>query len=83
VPWRSQITKPAQRQFNRLPLPVQERIRAKLHTVALDPIRYIRSFNGEFYKLRVGDYRALVELQFRTQTIIVHVVGHRKDVYHH
>ena len=33
------------------------------------------------YKLRVGDYRVLYEILHDQETIIVHIIGHRSDVY--
>jgi mRNA interferase RelE/StbE len=32
------------------------------------------------YKLRVGDYRVLYEILHDEQAIVVHVVGHRREV---
>jgi mRNA interferase RelE/StbE len=34
-----------------------------------------------FYKLRVGDYRVIYEIVHSEQTIIVHLVGHRREIY--
>jgi mRNA interferase RelE/StbE len=33
------------------------------------------------YKLRVGDYRVLYEVLHDERTIVIHVVGHRREVY--
>ena len=33
------------------------------------------------HKLRVGDYRVVYEVLHSEQTIIVHLVGHRRDIY--
>jgi mRNA interferase RelE/StbE len=32
-------------------------------------------------KLRVGDYRVLYEVLRDEQTIVIHIVGHRREVY--
>lgn len=34
-----------------------------------------------FYKLRVGDWRAIYEIDHKDQRIIVRVVGHRSSIY--
>ena len=34
-----------------------------------------------FYKLRVGDYRVVYEIVRSEQTLVVHLVGHRRDIY--
>jgi mRNA interferase RelE/StbE len=33
------------------------------------------------YKLRAGDYRILYELLREERTIVVHAIGHRRDIY--
>jgi mRNA interferase RelE/StbE len=34
-----------------------------------------------FYKLRVGDYRVVYEILHSEQVIVVHLVGHRREIY--
>ncbi len=34
-----------------------------------------------FYKLRVGDYRVLYEILQDEQTIVIHMIGHRREIY--
>lgn len=34
-----------------------------------------------FYKLRVGDYRVFYEILHDEQTIVIHQIGHRREVY--
>jgi len=36
---------------------------------------------AEFYKLRVGDYRAIYELSNTGDEIIIVRLGHRRDIY--
>ncbi len=36
---------------------------------------------SDFYKLRVGDYRVIYELDNEIKIIIVDYVGHRRDIY--
>ncbi|NOR82244.1 MAG: hypothetical protein GQ526_01990 [Ardenticatenales bacterium] len=36
---------------------------------------------SRFCKLRVGDYRVLYQVLRDEQTIVIHQVGHRRDVY--
>ena len=49
----------------------------------LDDIRR-EALTGELsglYKLRVGDYRVLYEVLSSEQTIVIHIIGHRREVY--
>jgi mRNA interferase RelE/StbE len=34
-----------------------------------------------FYKLRVGDYRVVYESSHADQAIIIHLIGHRREIY--
>lgn len=34
-----------------------------------------------FYRLRAGDYRVIYEIVHSEQAVIVHVVGHRREIY--
>ncbi|MGB9870254.1 MAG: type II toxin-antitoxin system RelE family toxin [Anaerolineae bacterium] len=34
-----------------------------------------------FYKLRVGDYRIIYEVLDQERVIIIHAIGHRRDIY--
>jgi mRNA interferase RelE/StbE len=33
------------------------------------------------YKLRVGDYRVIYEILHSEETLVVHVIGHRREIY--
>lgn len=34
-----------------------------------------------FYRIRIGDYRIIYEIDRESSTIIVHYIRHRRDVY--
>ncbi len=34
-----------------------------------------------FYKLRVGDYRVIYEILLSEQTLVIHLIGHRREIY--
>lgn len=36
---------------------------------------------GVFWRYRVGDYRLLCEIQDEALTILVALIGHRKEIY--
>jgi mRNA interferase RelE/StbE len=37
--------------------------------------------HSEFWRLRIGDYRAIYEVDRSKEQIVVLYIGHRKDVY--
>ena len=49
----------------------------------LDAIR-LEALTGdlaELYKLRVGDYRVIYEVLREERTIVIHAIGHRREIY--
>ena len=57
------------------------RIIDKLEELSEDPFRYLEHFEGEGYKLRVGDYRAVVDVDFNKNVLIVRVLDKRGRIY--
>jgi mRNA interferase RelE/StbE len=45
---------------------------------------HLKTLTGELeglFKLRVGDYRVIYELIHSEQMIVVHMIGHRREIY--
>ena len=62
--------------------PVRDRIARKLQIVAGNPARHLTRLSSvEAYKLRVGDYRAIVDVDRQSEVLHVLSVGHRSTVY--
>jgi len=36
---------------------------------------------SEFYKLRIGNYRVIYDVDFNKLEITIHFIGHRSDIY--
>ena len=61
---------------------VQERIIAALERIRIRPESYITKLVGDpGYKLRVGDYRIIMDIDNNNLLILVIKVGHRKEIY--
>lgn len=61
---------------------VRDRILNKLHEAADFPDHYLTRLSGSaYYRLRVGDYRAIVDWQKNDNELFVRKVGHRRNVY--
>lgn len=66
-----------------LPSDVQDRIKSKLlGDVSDDPSRHLRPLeSSEYYSIRVGEYRVIVDHVPDNSRIKVFAVGHRKKIY--
>ena len=72
----------ALRQLKKLERAVQERIIAAIERIKIRPEDFVRRLVGEpYYRLRIGDYRAIVGIKGRELIILVVYVGHRKQIY--
>jgi mRNA interferase RelE/StbE len=72
--WRVELTRTAQRDLRRLDPPVRARVEEALRVLAVDPHRAgaLRKLTGApEWRLRIGDWRALVLLD--TQARVLHV----------
>lgn len=77
-----EFTKSSKRQFDKLPLEVQERISVVLDRVRIRPKAYFERLVGEkAYKLRIGKFRVLADIYQDKLLILVVKVSHRKNIY--
>jgi mRNA interferase RelE/StbE len=70
--------------FRGLPRNVADRIVTAIHTLESSPFpRGAVKLEGseELYRLRVGDYRVVYGVDASAQTILIHRVRHRREVY--
>jgi mRNA-degrading endonuclease RelE of RelBE toxin-antitoxin system/DNA-binding XRE family transcriptional regulator len=82
--FRLEITKPALRVLRRSPANVARLIRAKLDELADDPTalrRNVKPLRGRpGYRLRVGDWRVIFEIDVQERRLIVLDIGPRGDI---
>ena len=72
----------ASKQLKKLETKMQERVISTLERIKLRPEAYIEKLAGiPGYKLRVGDYRVIMDIQREELLILVIKVGHRKNIY--
>jgi mRNA interferase RelE/StbE len=60
---------------------LRTRIKAALRGLEDDPKKGQRLQHSIYYKLRIGDYRAIYSIDNREQRVIVLFIGHRSEVY--
>jgi len=70
--------------LEKVPEDIAKRIFRKIQASKENPHRYfVRLTNRNEYKLRVGDYRAIADINDSTITIYIITIGHRKNIYKH
>jgi Cytotoxic translational repressor of toxin-antitoxin stability system len=72
----------AKKQFLKLEKTVQERVIYALERIRIRPESFVTKLVGDpGYKLRVGDYRIIMDIDKNNLIILVIKVGHRKNIY--
>ncbi len=72
----------ALKQLKKLDRNTQERIISSLERIRIRPENYVSKLVGDpGYKIRVGDYRIILDLDQTILKILVIKVGHRKNIY--
>lgn len=72
----------AKKHLKKLPINIAEVILRKVYSIKDTPLRYIeRLKKSSLWKLRIGDYRAILHLNTKEDIINVLKIGHRKEIY--
>ena len=72
----------ASKQLKRLDRSVAKRIHEKVGQLYQNPERYVEKIvRNPYYRLRVGDYRVILDIQNEMVRILILKVGHRSNVY--
>jgi len=72
----------ADKQLSKLPLNTQNRIVTTIKRCRIRPYSHVKKLVGsKYFRLRVGDYRVIIDII--DNKLIIHVieVGHRKNIY--
>jgi mRNA interferase RelE/StbE len=61
---------------------IQERIIKSLERIRIRPEEYVTKLVGDpGYRLRVGDYRIIIDIDKEKLHILIIKIGHRKNIY--
>jgi len=61
---------------------VRDQVKQRLRDLENSPERRgERLKHSQFWRVRVGDYRAIYEIDEEKKTVIILFIGHRRDVY--
>ena len=68
--------------LNKLDYEIKKRIWNKLQECKQEPLRFLKPLTQiKGYKLRVGDYRIIIDVQEKIKILYVEKIGHRKNIY--
>lgn len=68
--------------LNKLPKNISKRIFKKIQDTKEKPHHYfLKLTNRQEYKLRVGDYRVIADINDSEITIYIITIGHRSNIY--
>ena len=77
-----QIEKNAEDFLKKLQKKDAEIILNKIYSIRENPYRFLKRLQGEkLWRLRIGDYRAVVDVIVSMNKIMVIRIGHRKNIY--
>jgi len=85
--WRVEFKRTAEKQISKLDRPAQARILSYFRErvqPSENPRQFGKALHGEgqdLWRYRIGDYRAICEIDDAEGRIVVLAVGHRKEVY--
>lgn len=81
--YRLSILPRAQRELGRLPSGIYERVRDAIRSLGEEPRPSgCRKLSGRAgWRIRVGDYRVIYEVEDSPPEVTILHVGHRRDVY--
>jgi mRNA interferase RelE/StbE len=78
-----ELTKSAQKELKKLPPQTRLRISKAIYNLSLNPrTGKVRPMVGiKSWRLRVGDYRVIYDIQDKKLIVLILKVGHRRDIY--
>ena len=76
------ISDKATKQLEKLPKNIQEIILNRIYSIRHEPFHYLKKLQGsKLWRLRIMDYRAIVDIILTESKIIVLTVDKRSRVY--
>ncbi len=68
--------------INKLPKEIKQRIFNKIISTKDNPYHFFERLTGrKDYKLRIGDYRVIADINENIKRIEITMAGHRKNIY--
>lgn len=77
-----ELTETAKKFLKKLQKKDSEMILEKIYSIKDNPFRYLKRLQGDkLWRLRIADYRAVIDVVISMNKFIVVRIGHRKNVY--
>lgn len=77
-----EFSKKAENQLYKLSKDLQKRIINHLERIKIRPYHFVETIvKSPYFKLRVGDYRLILDIRNKELLIFVIKSGHRKNIY--
>jgi len=76
------VSDKAKKQLSKLPQDIRDRIGIALERIRIRPQHFVlRLVGSPYYRLRVGDYRVILDIINEKLVIMIIEIGHRKNIY--
>ncbi len=77
------ILRCAQKELSNLPKNIYENIRDTIRKLADEPRPYgcLKLSNRNGWRIKIGDYRVIYEIDDKQRIITILHIGHRRDIY--
>ncbi len=81
--WKILLSPDVQNFLDKQDRQIVSRLRKGLEKLKTDnPFHYLEHFESQdYYKYRIGDYRALIDIDFQNKTLKIQVLDHRSVIY--
>jgi mRNA interferase RelE/StbE len=82
--YQIKILSKARRSIKKLPKSIQNELKNTIRSLAENPRPLgVKKLAGNYnlYRVRLGDYRVIYEIQDEVLLIIIVLAGHRKEIY--
>ncbi|MEK6936724.1 MAG: hypothetical protein AABW58_01495 [Nanoarchaeota archaeon] len=81
--WRVLLSQDVQKFLRKQDNSISERLRKGLEKLKTEnPFHFLEHFEGEdYYKYRIGEFRALVDIDFSNKILRIQVIDNRKKIY--
>lgn len=77
-----EFSQTAEKQLYKLNKDIQKRIISALERIRIRPYPYVKKLIGcPYFRLRIGDYRVILDIKEDKLIIFVLEIGHRRNIY--